>query len=78
MGIIKKTVIECVCDICQNPCSENDREIEIRVNNGDGRDVGPARIYGVLKFYQPYGCSDGIICFKCKIKFLKQYLDAIE
>lgn len=76
MGIVTKTIKECTCDVCKSPCGENDGNIAIRVNNGD-RDVGPAYIYAHMRFDQPYGCQVGIVCFECKKKYLKQYLQEI-
>jgi hypothetical protein len=74
MGINTKTIEIITCDICGVNCGKNDSDINIQVNGGDGRDVGPATINAKLVFNQPYGCSNGIVCFDCKIKFLKQYL----
>ena len=78
MGITTKTITECTCDICGNACGQNDGEISIRVNGGDGRDVGPATIYATLIFNQPYGCSKGIVCRACKIKWLHAYLRELD
>ncbi len=77
MGIKQTVITECYCDICRNKCEPNDGIIKIQVNGGDGRDVGPAYINGALSFYQPYGCSDGIVCHQCKVKFLQRYLKDI-
>ena len=78
MGIREITTKVVSCDICQNSCGENDSDIEIKVNNGDGRDVGAAYITGRIVFHQPYGCSNGIVCNKCKIKYLKKYINELE
>lgn len=75
MGIQHVTQKIITCDICGNQCSESDGDIQIKVNSGDGRDVGPAYITGSLRFDQPYGCSNGIICRSCKIKYLKKYME---
>lgn len=74
MGIKETTVTTITCDICGNQCGRKDGEIEIQVNGGDGRDVGPATITGELRFHQPYGVSNGILCRSCKVKYLKTYL----
>lgn len=74
VGIETKTVTTVTCDICGNQCGESDGEIRIQVNSGD-RDVGPATIDGELRFTQPYGVSNGIICMSCKHKWLQLYLD---
>jgi hypothetical protein len=78
MGIKTIKTKECTCDICGDACGENDGVISIRVNGGDGRDVGPATINGKLTFTQPYGVSDGIICNTCKKKFLAKYIVSID
>lgn len=78
MGVIKKEIVECFCDVCQKPCSQDDSKVSVRVNTGDGRDVGPATINGRLSFYQPYGCADGIVCRECKIRWLKTYIQREE
>lgn len=74
MGINTKTIVSCTCDICNKPCNKNDGNISIQVNGGDGRDVGPATIDGMLVFNQPYGCSKGIVCKACKKIFLAEYM----
>lgn len=71
--IIKKFT----CDICGNECGERDGHISIRVNSGDGRDVGPASIEGKLTFYQPYGAVDGLVCRECKKKWLTRYVETL-
>jgi hypothetical protein len=73
MGVVKRQVIECTCDVCGAECDRDDGAISVQVNGGD-RDVGPASIYGTLTFYQPYKCATGIVCRACKIKWLKIYL----
>jgi hypothetical protein len=73
MGITTKTTKECTCDICQKSCQELDGNITIRVNNGDGRDVGPSTINGKIVFEQPYGVSNGLVCKACKKEFLTRY-----
>lgn len=75
MGITTKTVRECTCDVCGKACGEHEGKISIQVNNGDGRDVGPATINGTLTFNQPYGCATGIVCEACKLKWLNVYLN---
>ena len=74
MGIRTETVTIVTCNICGNQCGKSDGEIRIQVNSGD-RDVGPATIDGELRFTQPYGVSNGIICRACKIIWLKKYVD---
>jgi len=78
MGITTKTVTECTCDICRKPCDKNDGKIQIMVNSGDGRDVGPAYINGLLFFDAPYQCAAGVVCKECKIKWLALYLDHLR
>ena len=74
MGISTKTVTEITCDLCGAECSVFDGVIDIQVNGGDGRDVGPATLKAVFKFNQPYGVQGGIICKACKFKWLRIYL----
>ncbi len=76
MGIVKTTVEVITCDSCGHNCGKNDGDIYIEVNGGDGRDVGPATITGTLRFTQPYGVSNGIICSFCKEAYLRQYLES--
>jgi len=78
MGIQRTVIISASCDVCGNECQPDDSDVQIRVNNGDGRDVGPAYIYGRLEFDQPYGASGGIVCKICQIKWLKQYIKTLE
>jgi len=78
MGIKRTVVISASCDVCGNECQPDDSDVQIRVNNGDGRDVGPAYIHGRLEFDQPYGVSGGIVCKTCQIKWLKQYIKTLE
>ena len=75
MGIQINTITVVTCDICGNHCNESDGEVYIKVNNGDGRDVGPAYITGELRFTQPYGVSNGIICTDCKMAWLRKYVE---
>ena len=74
MGISTKTITVCTCDICGAECSMTDNEIYVQVNGGDGRDVGPAYVYGDLLFCQPYSVDKGVVCKACKIKWLKRYI----
>lgn len=78
MGVKKRTIKEVSCDVCKAQCGENDGDIEVRVNSGDGQDVGPAYITGTLRFYQPYGVSGGILCRACKLEYLSRYLDELR
>lgn len=77
MGIKTETVTIVTCDICGNQCGRGDGEISIQVNGGD-RDVGPATIHGELRFTQPYGVSNGILCMACKRKWLQHYVDQMR
>lgn len=78
MGIVEKTIRVVTCDVCGQSCGEQESEISIQVNGGDGRDVGPAHIYGTLRFNQPYGCIKGIVCKACKREWLKRYVMELE
>lgn len=77
MGVVTKTLVCCTCDICREDCYHGDGVISIKVNNGDGRDVGPAFIRGTLQFDQPYVAYNGVVCLECKKKYLKRYLQEI-
>ena len=76
MGVKRSVVFHISCDICGAECGGDGDSGVIRheVNGGDGRDVGPAYVYGEIKFFQPYGCDKGIVCEKCKMKYLAAYL----
>ena len=78
MGIVVKQVTLCTCDICGSECDKHDGEFGVQVNGGDGRDVGPAYVRGTIFFEQPYGCTAGILCHTCKIKWLARYLKEQE
>ena len=78
MGISTKTITEITCDLCGAECSASDGAIYIKVNGGDGRDVGPATLTAVFRFDQPYGVQGGIICKACKFKWLRIYLASAE
>jgi hypothetical protein len=75
MGISTTQITVYTCDLCGSECIKEDGEISIPVNNGDGRDVGPATIDAKLVFNQPYGCHNGVVCGACKFKWLWHYLD---
>lgn len=76
MGVTTKTVTVCTCDVCGKECQPQEGYVSIEVNGGDGRDVGPATISGMLTFNQPYGCDRGVVCRSCKLEWLRRYLDA--
>ena len=38
MGVIRKTVELCTCDMCGAECDRDDGDIVVQVNRGDGRD----------------------------------------
>lgn len=78
MGKVTLEIVKCTCDICGTECNEEDSKVEIKVNNGDGRDVGPAYIYSTLSFEQPYKCSNGIVCLSCKKKYLTKYVKSLD
>ena len=78
MGISTKTVTEITCDLCGAECSVFYGVIDIQVNGGDGRDVGPATLTAAFRFDQPYGVQGGIICEACKFKWLRIYLASAE
>lgn len=75
MGLVTRTVTECTCDLCQQPCQPDDSCIAIQIHPGDGRDVGPSYMTAKLSVDFQYGVSNGICCFACKMKFLRKYVD---
>ena len=78
MGVIKKTVEVCTCDLCGSLCGRHDGVLQIEVYPGDGRDVGPGHIDAELRVNIPYKASNGIVCKKCKIEWLSRYVAAHE
>ena len=78
MGIKVTEVIVATCDICYKECGEHDGNITIKINSGDGRDVGPSVIWGQLFVNHPYGCTKGIVCKSCKVKWLQQHIDELK
>ena len=78
MGISTKAITEITCDLCGEECGAFDGAIDIQVNSGDGRDVGPATLTAVFRFDQPYGVHGGIICKACKFKWLRAYIASAE
>lgn len=74
MGISTKTITKITCDLCGAECGALDGVIEIKVNSGDGRDVGPATLTAAFSLDQPYGVQGGIICEECKFKWLRAYI----
>lgn len=75
MGVSTRTVTVISCDLCGDECGAFDGVIEIEVNSGDGRDVGPATLTAAFRLDRPYGVQGGIICKTCKLKWLGIYLE---
>ena len=75
MGISTRTVTEINCDLCSEECGASEGVIDIQINGGDGRDVGPSTLRAAFRLDVPYGVSGGIICKTCKLKWLGIYLD---
>lgn len=73
MGISVRTVETVTCDLCHEECKKEDGSIEIQVSSGF-RDVGPSMVIGKLQVEIPYGCTKGIICSPCKMKWLSLYV----
>jgi hypothetical protein len=76
MGITTKTVTACTCDLCGVDCKGEDSIVNIQVHPGDGRDVGPGHMTGVMRVNLPYRVSDGIVCVACKLDWLRKYVDS--
>ena len=75
MGIAKKTIEVCTCDLCGSECGRHDGTIQIEVYPGDGRDVGPGHIIAEFRVHIPYQASNGIVCKQCKIDWLRKYVE---
>lgn len=76
MGVTTKTVTVVTCDLCLKECGANDGEIRVQVTPGDGRDVGPGYAVAVIALDIPYQPSRGIVCRDCKMKVLREYVNA--
>lgn len=76
MGINKRTIIECTCDLCGVACGINEGHFTIDTATGVG-DVGPANISGNVYINIPYGCSGGLLCKTCQKKWLQRYINSI-
>jgi len=74
MGVVKKMISICTCDLCKQECQESDNRIEIQIDNGDGRDVGPGYLVANLRLELPYRVSGGVICRPCSMKWLSRYV----
>lgn len=70
----KKTQTVTTCDLCGDECSETDNLIEIQVDGGDGRDVGPSLIRGQVAVFLPYRTERGDICKPCLLRWLGVYV----
>lgn len=69
-----QTVTTCTCDLCGNECDETDGIVEIQVDGGDGRDVGPGFIRGRITAFLPYRSERGEVCKPCLLKWLGVYV----
>lgn len=75
MGISKREIIEYFCDLCLKQMEMNENIIDVIINSGD-RDVGPSVITAHFSLDIPYGCSNGIVCRECQIKYFRKYFDS--
>ena len=74
MGVETITTYKYTCDLCKSECDAPDEgEINIVTQIGQ-RDCGPSTLSGRLYYNEDYGVQDGIICTKCKIQYLEQYV----
>lgn len=71
MGIQRKEVVTCTCDICGTICEEQESDIEITLCHTT---VGRNYIYGNLSAYIPYCTSKGVVCKSCKLFYLEMYI----
>lgn len=78
MATTTKTVTQVTCDSCGTECKRSDAIIDFPVSGGDGRDVGPTKIKGTIRLYQPYGVADGDLCHACLYKFLSLYMKTLS
>jgi hypothetical protein len=70
----ERTVVTYTCDLCESDCLASDREIAIKISNGDGRDVGPGFIRGTMGVFLPYEVSNGHLCKQCMRDWLTKWL----
>lgn len=69
-----QTITTCTCDLCGSGCDEKDGIVEIQVDGGDGRDVGPGFIRGQIAAFLPYRTERGEVCKPCLLKYLGVYI----
>lgn len=72
-----QTITTCTCDLCGNECAEAEGTVEIQIDGGDGRDVGPGFIRGCFAVFLPYGVDGvdgGEVCRTCLLKWLGVYV----
>ena len=77
MGVTKKMVVECTCDMCKRPCGEYDNRIYYETDSGD-RDVNPSYISSIIYYNRSYGVTNGIVCKNCQIEWLQRYIDSLK
>lgn len=71
MGIQRKEVVTCTCDICGKVCEQDEGDIEITISSTT---VGRNYLYGNLSAYIPYCTSKGVVCKDCKLFYLEMYI----
>lgn len=71
MGIQRKEVVTCTCDICSKACDKDEGDVEITISSTT---VGRNYIYGNLSAYIPYCTSKGVVCKDCKLFYLEMYI----
>ena len=69
-----QTITTYTCDLCGSECDEIDGIVEIQVDSGDGRDIGPGYIRGRIAAYLPYRADRGEVCKPCLLKWLDVYV----
>jgi len=66
------------CDICEGPCFESEGDIVVPVTDSKLDNGHPAVVVGTLLFNQPYRIHNGLVCERCKLTILKQYVATLE
>ena len=69
-----RTIKIFTCDLCGSEMSENEDLIYIKV---DQKSEGWSTITGYLKYTQPYGRVNGLVCKTCKKEWLTKYVESL-
>jgi hypothetical protein len=77
---MKIETVSYLCDICGAETSPENNKISFskRIQYIYGGDVEKIGITGEVKCWNSHASWDGAICDKCKIEYLKLYIDELE